>query len=451
MKTAYSRTRLLPVLLIFLLLGTSLHVLAQANAGMDAEENTGVTEFEIDGLKVILKQRQNAKTIAGGVFFKGGVRNQDSKNAGIENLALSVATEGSKKYPRTVIRRELSRTGSYVSSSSTLDFSVLNFSTTSENFPSTWQIFIDVLKNPAFAKADLNRVREQLLAALKERDSSPDNNLESLRDKNIFAGHAYENDVLGTEATISQFTSVSLAKYHRSLLNKSKMLLVIVGGMDSELMKSNIEKAFKGIPTGNYMVKTDKPLDFSQSTIDIVSRKIPTNYITGVFNAPSLGDKDYYAMRVAITILRNRLFEEIREKRQLSYAPSADMEDHKINQAYIYVTAVESNKTVGLMLSEMKKLRDVAVEADEIKRVVGGFLTDYYLEQETNVAQAKTLAEYELIGTGWKNSFSFLEKLSEVTPADVQRVSKTYMKNLRFAVVGDPESVDKKVFLQSLE
>jgi len=73
-------------------------------------------------------------------------------------------------------------------------------------------------------------------------------------------------------------------------------------------------------------------------------------------------------------------------------------------------------------------------------------LTNYYLGEETNAAQAGELATYEIIGGGWRNAFNFIERLRAVTPADVQRVARTYMRNIRFVVLGDPKSIDKTVF-----
>jgi predicted Zn-dependent peptidase len=40
----------------------------------------------------------------------------------------------------------------------------------------------------------------------------------------------------------------------------------------------------------------------------------------------------------------------------------------------------------------------------------------------------------------------FLERLTAVTPADIQRVSQKYMKNIRFVVLGNPRSIDQGVF-----
>jgi predicted Zn-dependent peptidase len=66
--------------------------------------------------------------------------------------------------------------------------------------------------------------------------------------------------------------------------------------------------------------------------------------------------------------------------------------------------------------------------------------------QETNAAQAGELAQAELLGGGWRNATVFMDKLNAVTAADVQRVAQKYMRHIRFVVLGNPKSIDSKVF-----
>src|SRR2546429_6258494 len=98
------------------------------------------------------------------------------------------------------------------------------------------------------------------------------------------------------------------------------------------------------------------------------------------------------------------------------------------------------------MLNEMTLLLSNNVSRYDINGAIAQFLTTYYIGQEANAAQAGSLAEYELIGGGWHNSLQFLEKLRTVTPADVQRVSQKYMRNIRFVVLGNPAQIDKSIF-----
>ena len=413
-----------------------------------AEQAALVTEFDVNGLKVLIKRRQSAPTVAAGLFIRGGAQNITDKNAGIENLMLGLATEGSKKFSREALRRELSRTGSNVGSSVSNDYSVLSMISTRQNFDRSWDVFTDIALNPAFAADDLELTREKILTTLRDDEDSPDGFLQVLQDRVIYAKHPYANEVRGTIETISRFTAADLRAYHQKSLQTSQLLLVIVGDLDAKDLQKRITDSFGKLPRGDYKAQPLPTISFVEPTLDVTSRTLPTNYIQGVFNAPSLNNPDYYAMRVGTALLRDRVFEEVRVKRNLSYAPSADLGSFASNTANIYVTAVDANQAISVMLNEINDLKQERVNPDEISGVTGQFLTTYYLGQETNVAQAGELARYELTGGGWRNSFEFLNRVREVKSEDVQRVAQKYMKNLRFIVLGNPAAINREVFLQ---
>lgn len=409
-----------------------------------------VSEFDVNGLKVLVKRRPGSATVAGGLFFRGGVKNVNAQNAGIENFALSVASEASVGYPRVALRRELSSTGSSITSGSSYDYSVLALASTRENFERTWKAFTDVALRPSFTDQDVQLTREKILTSLRNQEDDPDGLLQVLANKTINAKTAYENDPGGTIESISKITAADLRAYHQSMMQTSRMLLVIVGDateLDTVTLKQRVEAAFGKLPRGNYKETPTPNLDFSKPTLDISQRALPTNYIQGEFAAPSIASPDFFAMRVATTILRDRVFEEVRVKRNLSYAPNADMGGQAANTANIYVSAVDANQSVRLMLNEINRLKTQPVDPSDISGVAGQFLTTYFIGQETNAAQAAELARYELIGGGWRNSFQFLDKVRQVTPADIQMVANKYMKNIRFVVVGNPAAIDRSVFL----
>lgn len=412
-----------------------------------ADQASQVKEFEVNGLKVLVKSRDSAPTVAAGLFVRGGARNITSENAGIESFMLNVATEASKKYPRDVVRREIARTGSSIGGGSGNDFSAFSLVSTLDQFERTWDIFTDLIINPTFDTADVERIRDGILAGLKDRETNPDNLLQVLQDRAVYANHPYANDVGGTIETIGRLTAKDLRDYHKKIMQTSQLLLIVVGDIDADDFKSKISATLGKLPKGKYKEIPLPELDFSKGTLDIVARTLPTNYVQGVFSSPSLSSPDYSAMRVAMTMLQGSIYREVRLERQLSYAPTAEMNSLSANTANIYVTAEEANKAVEVMLKEVENLKDDLVDEDDIKNIGGHFLTLYYLDQETNVAQARELAKYELIGGGWRNSFQFLNGIREVKPKDIQRVAKKYIKNIRFVVVGDPKAVDRKVFL----
>jgi zinc protease len=414
-----------------------------------AAQSALVTEFDVNGLKVILKRRASAPTYAAGLFIRGGARNITAANAGIESFALTAATEGGTKYPRQALRRELSRTGTKLSASSSSDYSAVAMASTRENFDRIWDVFADVSMHPAFAAEDVQRVREQIFSGLREAESVPDAALDRMKDRVVYSGHPYSNDVQGSQQTIAALTPADLQAYHAGLMQTSRLLLVVVGDIDPNELRTKVAATFGKLPRGDYKEQPLPALDFSKSTLDVTPRTIQTNYVKGVFNAPSLNNPDYFPMRVAMTILQQLVYEEVRVKRQLSYAPDAELNLSAANSANIYVTAVDANQAVKVMLDQIGFLKTNPINERAISGMAGQFLTNYYVGQETNTAQVAELARYELIGGGWRNSFEFLNRIREVKPADIQTVANKYMKNLRFVVIGNPSAIDRSIFLQS--
>src|ERR1051326_4757444 len=103
-----------------------------------------VSEFDVNGLKVLVKRREGSQTVAAGLFIRGGVENINSSNAGIESLMLNVASEASVGFPRERLRKELSRMGTVIGESVNYDYSVLSLAATRSNFDRSWEIFTDV-------------------------------------------------------------------------------------------------------------------------------------------------------------------------------------------------------------------------------------------------------------------------------------------------------------------
>ena len=411
-----------------------------------AKQASLVSEFEVNGLKVLMKRREGSLTVAAGLFIRGGAANINAQNAGIETLMLSAATEASAGFPRERMRSELSRMGTVVGSSSNNDYSVLSLACTRMHFDRSWQLFTDVALRPSFTKEDVALVQERTVVSLSDDTDNPDVYLQRLQDKIAYAGHPYLNSTSGTPETVAKLTPEDLRAYHTKLMETSRLLLVIVGDLNANEVRSLIESSLGKLPRGNYKPAPVPQLAFDKSSVEVTPRDLKTNYVQGLFTAPSLTSPDIYAMRVASSVLRDRVFEEVRVKRNLSYAPDAFLRTQAANVGGLYVTANDANQSIRVMLSEIQRLQTEPVSPLDIQSVVAQYLTTYYLGQETNAAQAGELAQYELIGGGWRNSIDFLEKLQAVTPADIQRVSQKYMRNIRFVVLGNPRSVDAGVF-----
>jgi predicted Zn-dependent peptidase len=405
-----------------------------------------VSEFEVNGLKVLVKQRTGSLTAVVGLFMRGGSSNITQKNAGIEALMLDLSTEASTNFPRERMRSETARMGSGISYGVNYDYSALVMGTTRRNFDRSWEMFTDVALHPSFTADDFERVKNRLIVARSDDQDTADSYLQLLQNRVAYVGHPYLNNPGGTIESLKSLTLEDVKRYHQQFMQTSRLLLVVVGDVDPQQIKALVEASLGKLPRGNYRNSAAPALSFDAPSVEVTSRALPTNYVMGSFVAPAMTAEDIYAMRVASSVLQGRVFVEVRARRNLSYAPDAFLGSQAANLGGIYVSAVDANQAVAVMLNEIAKLQHNLLDPDEIKGTVQQFLTKYYMGEQTNAAQAGELAQYELIGGGWRNSAIFIDRLRAVTPADVQRVSQKYMRNIRFVVLGDPTKIDKSVF-----
>lgn len=414
--------------------------------GTAAAQAPLVTEFDVNGLKVLIKKRSSSQTVSAGLFFRGGTSNTTAQNAGIEGMMLDAAAEASTHFTREQVHAELSRQASAITGTAGLDYSALVMGSTASGFPRTWEIFTDLAINPKFDPADLKRLKDVRLAALRAQTTVPESYIEDLQSHLSYVGHPYLNGPAGTIESISRLTVSDLKQYHKKMLQSSRMLLVVVGDVDTAALRTQVEASFGRLPKGNYQPAAPPALSFAGPTVEVTARTLPTNYIQAIYAAPALTSPDIYAMTIANEFLQSFVYQEVRVVRNLSYAPDAFIRTQGANVGGISVTAVEANRAVGVMLDQINLMQENQLREEVVERVANSYLTKYYMEHETNGEQVGELAEYELIGGGWRNSLNTFEKLRQVTSADIQRVMRKYVRNLQFVVIGDPNAINKEIF-----
>jgi zinc protease len=408
--------------------------------------SAGTEEFTVHGMKVLLKKNPGNQIIAAHLFVQGGVFNLTPDIAGIEPFLYNVALKGTKKYPKEVINAELARMGTQISGNATKDYSGLSLRCIKPNFDKSWEIFADVLMNPTLDSKEVELVREQVLTGLRQRKDNPDSYLRLIGDSLFFAGHPYALDPSGTEASVSRITVDQMRQYLKDNLRTSKLLLVVVGDVDRGDIEKKVARAFGELAVGDYKPTYPAPVSHASPSLVVHPQKMPTNYIIGYFPAPSIRDNDYYAMNITMSMLQQRVFEEVRTKRNLSYAPAAFFQNQFANCANLYVTAVEPDTTLKVMLAEVNRIQTELISAKELQDKITEFLTRYYVQNETNAAQASFLAHYELSGVGWHTSEKFVDNMKKVTPEQIREVARKYIRNIQFAVIGDSSKIDQKLF-----
>jgi zinc protease len=410
--------------------------------GAQGVEQT-TARFEVSGVRVIHRETNNSLVVAN-LYLLGGVRNHTVQNAGLEPMLLEVTERGTTAYPGDQLRRAMARSGSEIGTIPDVDWTVYALRTTRAQLDSTWRIYTERLLRPTLTREDFAFVRDNRIAAIRQRVDSPDALLEYLADSVAFAGHPYGISPIGTERSLGSTTHAQLVAYHRDQMVTSRMLLVIVGNIPRERIERMVNESIGRLPRGSY-TWTAPPRGESRpgSSVHIESRRQPTNYILGWWEGPPADDADVPALRIASAILSGRLFGEIRSRRNLTYAVEARFRDRAITSGGLYVTTTRPDTTLALMRTEVKNLQTTRIPTENLRPLIQQFLTEYFLDNETTGAQADFLARAELYRGDYRAADRFVADLRAVTGEDVQRVARAYMKQMRFAYIGAPSQVNR--------
>jgi zinc protease len=396
---------------------------------------------------VILRHNTANEVVTANVYLLGGTRQLTPQTAGIEALLLVASERGTRRFPGAEARTRTARLGSFITLDVGEDWSTIELRAIRSTFEPTWAILADRLVAPTLAADEVALVREQLLTAARERGTSPDEAATELADSLLFLGHPYALQPTGTPASLAGITLAQLRQYQAQQVVRSRMLIVVVGNVERAQVERLVHGSFGSLPLGTYHWTVPPTIPVLGSAVAFSSRSLPTNYLLGYAPGPAATSPDHMALRVAAAVLSGRLFSEVRSRRNLSYAVESPFVERASAIGGLYVTTGDPNAVLRIMHDEIDELQNEPVEAEGLKRLEQQFITDYYLKNETNDDQANVLARAELYEGDYRAADRFMERLRQVTPADVQRVARQYLRGFRFAYVGDVSKVDRSLLV----
>jgi zinc protease len=407
-----------------------------------------VTVAFANGVKILVKRTPGVELAAMTLYVRGGAHNWGAADAGVERLALSVAAAGgTKQLDRDTFARRLAALGSEIGAECRLDGSALRAKSLGSKWDDTFAMLAAAFLEPALPAGEIELQRAKQIAELRREQENPDAQIGPLLNRALFAGHPFQNRAIGTLETVEKLDAAALAAHLGKLRETSRLLFVTVGDVDPAHVIEKVKATLGQLPRGGYEEKPFPAIAFDKAAVSVTEKKLATNYIVGAFPAPGWGAADQGEAMVAMNLLGHRLFEEVRTKRNLSYAPHAGLSLVTSRpHGYLYVTAVDPGTTIRVFHDEVRKLQAEPVGDKELAGTKATYLTEYLMRNETVDGQAAMLADAELLGGDWKLARTLPERIRAVTPAGVQAYAKKYLQHLQTVVLGDSTKIDKALF-----
>lgn len=399
-----------------------------------------------NGLRVIVANKPGLPLISASLRISAGSAFDPAGKAGLASMTADLTTRGTKTRSATQIASEIESLGASIGAGSGPDATDVSISTRSDKVKQAFAIMADVVLNPVFAQAELDRARQQTLDGLDVQLTQPRAVGSLAINRAIFGAGPYGGTP--TKKSIKSLTQPELAAFHAEKWRPDAGVLVIAGDVTPEAGFALAEEAFGAWAKPATPLAAAPPAG-SPTAPRAVTLDMPKIGQAAVFlgrTGPSRLSDDYYATAVANNVLGGgysaRLNAEIRIKRGLSYGANASLAARK-QEGPIIAAAQTRNEAVpqvvDLMLSEFTRLGAEPIPDKELNArkavIIGGF--GRTVETTSGVAgQYSALAQF---GLPLEKLQTYSNDINAVTAEQAQAAAKAYYDpaNATLVVVGD--------------
>jgi zinc protease len=403
-----------------------------------------------NGMQVIAVLHHEQPAVSMRLLVRTGSVQDPPGKVGVASLAAALLDQGTTTKSAEQIADEIDFIGGALGTGSGSDLTFVNVIVMKDSFPLGMNLLSDVVRNPAFAAEEIERQKQQAISSLQVSSNDPDYVASVLFERLVYGFHPYGLPNSGTPETLAGITRADLQEYHRRYFVPNNMVLAVVGDVTGDEAFAAAERIFGGWPRADVpaikavdpppptrrIVVVDKP-DAVQTEIRVGQLGIPRKHT------------DYMAYDLAVKILggegANRLHRVLRSERGLTYGAQADAETRKQGGHFVAETDTRTEttgETLRLTVDEVARLQRERVAERELSDAQAYLAGSFPLTIETPndiATQVLNVVFYELpveeIGT-------FRERVQAVTPDDIQRVAKQYVRpdRLSIVLVGDASS-----------
>lgn len=150
------------------------------NFACEAPPKSEARKFKVGGLNIILTEIPQSDIVSVGFYQKGGVAYTPEKQAGIEQLLLSVMPKGSEQYDKETLQSLTEAMGTEISGAAGKDYASLSLRCLSQAFEASWPIFEDVILNPVLDSSEIELARVSQLTEIRSQEDTPDAHVSKL-------------------------------------------------------------------------------------------------------------------------------------------------------------------------------------------------------------------------------------------------------------------------------
>ena len=413
-----------------------------------------VTRRQLDnGLELLVVEHHELPLVDMILVVKTGGEGDPANKAGVATLAASMLDEGAGRRTSLDIADQEAFLGVQIGTGSGWDQSTVTLHAPVAVLDSAMALFADVALRPTFPVSDLERLRkERLTELLQLKDRAP-----QIADRAYAAilygeRHPYGRPLTGTEASTRAVTRADVQRFYQTYYRPNNATLIVVGDVTAADVEERVRTLFGGwtrgtVPSTQF---TAPPAGLATAIYLIDKPGAPQSSVRiGSIGVPRSTD-DYFAILVMNTILggafTSRLNNNLRETHGYTYGAGSGFSMRRSAGPFTARAEVVGAKSDSSLIEFMKELRAIRedVPATELEKAKRYLQLQLPGEFETTGDIASQLIPVVVHGLPLDYYNSYVQRIEEVSAADVRRVAERYVDPSKFAVVivGDRKAIE---------
>ena len=338
-----------------------------------------------NGIEVYFARRSAVPKLQLSISFDAGFAADPHDALGTQSLMLNVMPEGTKSRSSVQIAEASERLGANIATGAGLDRTSFTLSALTANLAPSLDLLADIVRNPAFAPAEVDRVRTQQLARISAELTQPQGIAGRVMPALIWGkDHPYGIPASGTgdPQIVKTLTPTQLAAFHRRWLRPDTARIFAVGDTSLAALLPMLEKSF-----GNWASdRSARPVkDFSTPIpppapkIYLINRPAsPQSVIVAAQVLGVSGRDDLVALRAANEIVGgsflSRINMDLRESKGWSYGVRSSIGSAENRVAFTLSAPVQADRTGDSIAALRSQLGDFfstrGVTPAELERTV---------------------------------------------------------------------------------
>lgn len=400
----------------------------------------GVKKTVLDnGLTVLTKEVHTAPVVSVQVWYKVGSRNEVKGENGISHQLEHLMFKGTTDRP-VQFGRLFSALGSQFNAFTSYDETAYFGTVQRDKLEALLTLEADRMENSLVGPDQLTSEKRVVISELQGYENSPGYRLSRAVMRDAFPTRAYGLPVGGTKGDVEKFTVEQVRNYYQTYYSPENATLVITGDFATEPVLKVVKETYGKLPK---RAKTAVAKNSAQVTAaSSVAKKAPivlkqpgsTALLQAVYPLPDIKHPDVPAIDVMDAILTggrsSRLYQALVESGLASSVSGSAAELIEPGWYEINATAAPGQELekIGQVLQEsLAKLQEQPVTTEELKRAKTQLQASFVLGNQDITSQATQLGYNETVAGDYHFIEQYLAAIAKVTPAQVQKVAKTYL------------------------